>query len=228
MKSYPKTIDNAWDVLYRDYPEVYDAFSSFPYEPPWIDVVERVFPLAGKVVADIGSGTGKSSFELAEHAARVVGVEPEAAMRAVAEEALSERQLTNVTFTVGSAGTIPLADESVDVVTAVTARIDVAEALRVLKPGGLVLCLDIAPDWYGGELNEVINEPTPDITERSRELREEWGFSYLDFDSVQEYGSMTNIVGTYGFIFGQKAIDHLERTGQSAIRWRFRIHHRHK
>lgn len=57
-----QTIDNAWDVLYRDYPEVFDAFSSFPYDPSWIDVVKRVFPLAGRVVADIGSGTGKSSF----------------------------------------------------------------------------------------------------------------------------------------------------------------------
>jgi ubiquinone/menaquinone biosynthesis C-methylase UbiE len=228
MKRYPKTIENAWDVLYRDYPEVYDAFSSFTHAPSWIDVVARVFPLTGKVVADIGSGTGESSFALAEHAARVVGVEPEGAMRTVAEEALSERHLTNVTFTAGSADTIPLADESVDLVTAVTAPIDVAEVLRVLKPGGLVVCLDIAPDWYGGELNEVINEPTPDITERNRELLEKWDFSYLDFDTVQEYGSTTNIVGTYGFIFGQKAIDHLERTGQTAIRWRFRIHHRHK
>jgi ubiquinone/menaquinone biosynthesis C-methylase UbiE len=228
MKRYPKTIDNAWGVLYRDYPEVYDAFSSFTHDPRWIDVVGHVFPLAGKVVADIGSGTGESSFALAEHAAYVVGVEPEAAMRAVAEEARSERQLTNVTFTVGSAGAIPLADESVDVVIAVTAPLDVAEALRVLRPGGLVLCLDIAPDWYGGELNEVINVPTPDITERNRQLLEEWGFSYLDYDAVQEYGSTTNIVGTYGFIFGQKAIDRLERTGQTAIRWRFRIHHRHK
>jgi ubiquinone/menaquinone biosynthesis C-methylase UbiE len=228
MKRYPKTIENAWDVLYRDYPEVYDAFSSFTHDPPWIAMVQRVIPLAGKVVADIGSGTGESSFALAEHAARVVGFEPEAAMRAVADEALAERQLTNVTFTAGSAAAIPLADESVDVVTAVTAPLDVAEALRVLKPGGLVLCLDIAPDWYGGELNEVINEPTPDLTERNRELLKEWGFSYLDFDAVQEYGSTANIVGTYGFIFGQKAIDHLERTEQTAIRWRFRIHHRHK
>jgi hypothetical protein len=33
VKEYPETIDNAWDVLYREYPEIYDAFSSFPYRP---------------------------------------------------------------------------------------------------------------------------------------------------------------------------------------------------
>lgn len=228
MKSYPKTIENAWDVLYRDYPEVYDAFSSYTHDPPWIGMVQQVIPLAGKVVADIGAGTGESSFAIAEHAARVIGVEPEAAMRAVAEEALGARQLSNVTFVDGSASAIPLSDESVDVAIAVTAPLDVAEALRVLAPGGLVLCLDIAPRWYGGELNEVINHPTPDLTARDRELIEEWGFAYLDCDAVQEFGSTASIVSTYGFIFGQKAIDHLERTGQTAIRFRFRIHHRQK
>src|SRR4051794_32578328 len=130
MKSYLKTIENAWDVLYRDYPEVYDAFSSYTHDPPWIDMVQQVIPLAGKVVADIGAGTGESSFAIAEHAARVIGVEPEAAMRAVAEEALGARQLSNVTFVDGSAGAIPLADESVDVAIAVTAPLDVAEAFR--------------------------------------------------------------------------------------------------
>lgn len=228
MKRYPKTIENAWDVLYRDYPEVYDAFSSYTHDPPWIDMVQLVIPLAGKVVADIGAGTGESSFAIAEHAARVIGVEPEAAMRAVAEEALGARQLSNVTFVDGSADAIPLANESIDVVVAVTSPLDVAEALRVLRPGGLALRLDIAPGWYGGELNEVINHPTPDLTARDREMIEEWGFAYLDFDAVQEFGSTANIVSTYGFIFGQQVIDHLERTGQTAIRFRFRIHHQQK
>jgi hypothetical protein len=33
MKRQPETIENRWDILYRDYPEIYDAFSSFPYHP---------------------------------------------------------------------------------------------------------------------------------------------------------------------------------------------------
>ena len=32
----------------------------------------------------------------------------------------------------------------------------IPEALRMLKPGGLILRLDIASDWDGGELNQVI------------------------------------------------------------------------
>jgi ubiquinone/menaquinone biosynthesis C-methylase UbiE len=102
MTRYPATIEHRWDILYRDYPEIYDAFSSFPYDPRWVDVVNRAFPLAGKIVVDTGSGTGKSSSALAEYAARVIGVEPEAAMRTVAEHALAERRLDNVEFLEGS------------------------------------------------------------------------------------------------------------------------------
>ena len=228
MKDYPETIEHRWDVLYRDYPEVYEAFASFPYSPRWVDVVNDRFPLAGKLVVDVGCGTGKSTLALAEFAAGVVGVEPEPAMRALAERALAEHRPGNAGVVAGSAEAIPLPDESADVVTAVTVPIDVDEALRVLRPGGLILRLDIAPGWYGGELRTVVDHPTPDVAEASRFLIEERGFSYVDFDSVQEYGSTDAIVRTYGFIFGRRAIDHLRRTGKTSIRWRFRLHYRRK
>ena len=112
--------------------------------------------------------------------------------------------------------------------TAITAATNVPEALRVLKPGGLILQLDVASDWYGGELNPIINHPTPDLTARNQRLVEELGFSRLEFDSVQEYGSTENIVRTYGFIFGRNAIDHLKRTGKTSIRWTFYVQYRSK
>jgi len=157
-----------------------------------------------------------------------IGVEPEAAMRTLAEQALATRRLNNVEFLEGSAEAIPLPDESVDMATAITASTDLAEARRVLKLGGVIVRLDITPDWYGGELNDVIGEPTPEFAEGSRFLIEEWGFASTDFDLVQEYGTTDNIIRTYGFIFGRKAIAYLRRTGQTSIWWRFRLHSRAK
>lgn len=228
MKTYPETIEHRWDILYRDYPEVYDAFSSFAHNPQPFDYVNLVFPLAGKVVIDVGSGNGKSTFALARYAAHVFGVEPEAAMRAVAEQRHTELGLTNVSFVAGEASALPYADESVDVVTGFTAPMDLPETLRVLKPGGLFIRLEIAPDWYGGELTTIINHPTPELTRISQQLIEEWGCSYLDFDAIQEYGSTENIVRTYGFIFGRNAIDYLKQSGKTSIRWRLRMHYRSK
>jgi hypothetical protein len=57
-------------------------------------------------------------------------------------------------------------------------------------------------------------------------LTEELGCSWFDVDSVQRYGSVDNLAETYGFIFGRRAIQHVLRTEQTSIRWRFRVHHR--
>src|SRR6476620_9829627 len=107
MNRYPETIDHRWDVLYRDYPEVYEEFASFPYEPVWIDLVKEKFLLVGKVVADVGSGSGRSTFALAQYTERVIGIEPETAMRALAEQENAERGLRNVEFRDGDATSLP-------------------------------------------------------------------------------------------------------------------------
>ena len=220
------TIENRWDILYRDYPEVYDRFGSFPYEPDPVDyLIERLQP-SGTVV-DIGSGTGRSTFKLAQRAARVIGVEPERAMRAVAERKARERGIANVEFLAASKEAIPLPDGSVDAVVAVCGGEDVPEAQRITRPGGLIASLGIAPDRYGGELVSVIGEPTPELELGSRRLIEQ-GFSFEDFESVQDYGSTENILETYGFIFGSRAIAYLRRSGQTRIRWMFRLHSRHR
>lgn len=51
------------------------------------------------------------------------------------------------------------------------------------------------------------------------------GFSYEDFETIQEYSTVENIVATYGFIFGYKAIEHLKATGKTSIRWTIRMHY---
>lgn len=228
VKRYPETIDNAWDVLYRDYPDVYEAFASFPYHPPVTAILQSEFNLAGKVVLDVGAGTGQSARGLARSAARVIGVEPEAAMRAIGMATIREHGPRNVEFVAGTADALPVADASVDVVTAVTAPFDLDEALRVLRAPGLLISVEIAPGWYGGELSAIINHPTPELADADQRLTRELGFAYRDVENVQDYGTTDNILRTYGFIFGPNAIAHLKQTRQTTIRWRWRFYSRHR
>jgi SAM-dependent methyltransferase len=220
----PLTIENRWDVLYRDYPEVYEAFGACPYLPDPVDVVATRFELHGTVV-DIGSGTGRSTLRLAAHAARVVGVEPEAAMRQVAERRAQEEGVDNVAFLAATKESIPLPDASVDAVVSVFGGVDPPEAVRIARPGAPIVVVGIPPGRYGGELVDVIAQPTPELEDDHRVLVEA-GFAFEDFESVQEYGSTDRIVETYGFIFGRRAVEHLRRTCQTSIRWTFRLHHR--
>jgi len=235
MNPKPLSIENRWDLLYRDFPDVYDEFAAVPKDPEPLQVLMDRFDVRGKLVADIGSGSGRSTFTLAGAAERVIGVELEEAMRELAEAERARLGLAHVEFVRGDALDIPLPDSSVDIVTGITLPIYpvegyrqfVREARRIAIAGGWIVMIDIAPGWYGGELASVIQAEEEVETRQSEILVHECDFSYEDFETSQEYGSLDKIVRTYGFIFGRKAIDYLTRHGKTNIKWRFRIHYQH-
>jgi len=119
-----------------------DAYVRFRpgYPAELLDLLSRECGLGpSTVVADLGSGTGILTRLLLSSGARVLGVEPNAAMRAAAEEAfVDEPRFTSVD---GCAEATGLEPGSVDGVAAGQAFhwFDVArtrdELLRVLRPG---------------------------------------------------------------------------------------------
>ncbi len=97
---------------------------------------------AGRVVADVGSGTGILTALLLERGATVYAVEPNAAMRAAAEAWLGDRPgFVSLDATAEATG---LPDAGVDLITAGQAfhwfepEATRAEFRRVLRPGGSV------------------------------------------------------------------------------------------
>lgn len=111
-----------------------DAYARYRPDYPPAAISEIVS--GGEVVVDVGAGTGISSRAMAMRGARVIALEPNAAMRAAAEPH------PLVAFADGTAESIPLPDASADVVTAFQAfhwfRPDLAlpEFSRVLRPDG--------------------------------------------------------------------------------------------
>jgi len=236
-----ETVENRWDILYRDYPEVYDEFASIGGDTSINDFIFATFDFTDRLVVDVGSGTGQSTFAIAQHAKHVIGIELEESMRSVALEQAEQLGLKNVEFRSGSGEAIPLPDNSCDIVTGFTLAIHppegfrqfAKEALRILRPGGSVISVGITPFWYGGDLAEIILGPSR-VTETDTEgvvdriLVQEFGFEYKDIDSIQEYGSLDRIIRTYGFIFGKKAIDYLQEHNKTTIHWKNRIHFKMK
>ncbi len=106
----------------------------------------------------------------------------------------------------------------------------IAESSRVVRSEGMILVVDIAPGWYGGELAHIIGDEDADVGAWAKHSAfvDDAGFSCKDLDQIQDYGSLENIVGTYGFIFGKKAIEHLCARNKTKIKWRFRMFYKRK
>ncbi|MEP7147939.1 MAG: class I SAM-dependent methyltransferase, partial [Acidobacteriota bacterium] len=113
------------------------------YPPEALDLFRSEMGLTeGSLVADIGSGTGLSAKPFLENGNTVYGVEPNAAMRAAAEEYLSE--FSNFISHDGAAEKTNLDDSSMDLVIAAQAfhwfdpEITRTEFQRILKPDGYI------------------------------------------------------------------------------------------
>jgi SAM-dependent methyltransferase len=232
----PKSLRGRWDILYRDYPEVYEEFESISRVPDLVDVLAARFALEGKTVVDVGSGTGISTFKLARYAALVIGIEIEEAMVAIAREKASARGVENVGFQLGDAEHIPFGNDSLDAAFAMylaggDVRTVALEMERVVRPGGLVLRADVAPGWYGGHLNPVITGQPRDETAApgSRDdVLARLGYEAMDVYMDQDYGvdkehpAVERAVRTYGFIHSERAIDYIRKHRVTTIRWKVR------
>src|SRR3989344_2064358 len=231
-----ETIENKWDLLYRDYPEIYDEFASISKKPDVVAIIKKMFDFKDKVIADIGSGSGKSTFPLAKAAKFVIGIEPEYSMRRLAVKYARSVKIKNVEFKKGFAENIPLKIGSVDFVIGITIasfhdpeniKRFVRESSRVAKKGGFIITVNIAPGWYGGELAPVIlgrsRKTLVDTEGVADKTFTGLGFKHKDFYQMQDYGTVTKAVRTYGFIFGKKVIGFIKKNKVTKIKWKSRI-----
>lgn len=115
------------------------------------------------VVGDLGAGTGAVSAALALFVRRVIAVDGSAAMLAAARRRLEP--FHNVEVRRGELEALPIADDELDaaVLTLVLSYLSqperaLAEASRVLKPGGRLLIVDLLPhdrEQYRQQLGHV-------------------------------------------------------------------------
>lgn len=115
-------------------------------------------------VADLGCGEGYLTLEAAAWARRVVAVDRSADVLRKARALARKRRVANVVWKRGDIERVPLPDASVDLALLSQALHHaqdpgraVAEAARVLKPGGTVLVLDLRPhdqDWVKDRLGD--------------------------------------------------------------------------
>lgn len=138
-------IQHRFGVVAKDY--VSSAVHAQGPDLLWL--VEAAALTGTEVVVDLATGAGHAAYALAPFAREVIAIDFTVPMLEAAEKRAQELHIANIRFVEGDAHSLPLADQSVDVLACRLAAhhfIDIIQAVRewarVLKPGGKLLLID--------------------------------------------------------------------------------------
>jgi SAM-dependent methyltransferase len=123
--------------------------------------LERILPISGRRIADVGTGIGHYPMLLARRTGRTYGIEADETLREAARRRVADAHQPNIRIVAGEPERLPLRDGAVDIV--LSGMIDpddaslpaVAEALRVLRPDGRLVVIG----YYGRDDLASLLEP---------------------------------------------------------------------
>ena len=161
-------------IVYNKSPELYDGLEFHNWD---FTEVTSITTLDGKVVVDVGAGTGRVALEAAETADKVYAIEPVQRLRRFVQDKAARRGQHNVHVLDGFGHDIPLPDDLTDVVITSHAlgwrlEEELAEFERVAKPGGyLIHCPGTA---------ETLSNRSED-QQHERLVSPHWGYQYARY-----------------------------------------------
>ncbi len=143
-------------------PELHARFGEiFDPERKVLAALERIVPLFGKRIADVGTGIGHYPMLLARRTGRTYGIEADPALLAAARSRAEAAHQPNLRIVSGTPEQLPLRDGAVDIVLSGMIEPDdaslpaIAEAMRVLRPGGRLVVIG----YYGRDQVAGLLEP---------------------------------------------------------------------
>jgi SAM-dependent methyltransferase len=156
------------------------------------DVLSELAPLAGRVALDVGCGEGRFTRLMAGAGARVTGIEPGPQQ---IRRALAQPRVAGETYVEVGAEALPTDSGSVDLVVffnslhhVPVAGIDraLAEAARVLRPGGQLYIAEPLAEGPQFDLSQPVNDET-DVRRKAFEAIGRAGAHGLEARSETRY-----------------------------------------
>ena len=150
------------DTMYGKYSELYDRWCEcYDVNQNEITIINSHVSLNDKVVLDIGCGTGRLSFKLANVAKHVYGIDIDTESKRIFERKMKENVISNMEVIAADVTSVDFPDESLDVVIfswsfyslpKPAIPIIILKTLKWLKSQGKILILQ--PD--SGQFEEVM------------------------------------------------------------------------
>ncbi len=145
-------------IIYNKCPERFDAQAPIKWG---ISEINSITSLEGKVVADVGAGSGRIAFLVAPFVQIVYAVEPIASFRSYMKEKAAEKRVDNMFIMDGTLDSIPLPDRSLDVLITSNAigwnlNEELKEIERVIKPGGHAIHLMQSNEQDENPFHEIL------------------------------------------------------------------------
>ncbi len=220
-----------WAETYQDAPRIFGEFTRAqdPEGHAWRRLRALVQPTDRRVL-EVGSGTGRATWELAPGSRLYVAVEPRASLLAVANRERGER-----TGPLRARGEhLPFPARSFDVAVATWVLADLrpdrrervlAELSRVLRPdrGGAWLL----ENHWSGELQELRGRAGDEKDAEVRPLLREHGFALVEVVPTElRFSTPAEAERVLGHILGERARAELRRRPRARLGMNLAILHR--
>lgn len=197
--------------------------------------LERITPLSGKRLADVGTGIGHFPMLLARRTGRTYGIEWDPVLIAEARRRASASHQPNLRIVEGEPTALPLRDGVVDVVLTSGIEPDdaslpaVEEAMRVLRPGGRLIVIG----YYGRD--DVAGLLEPEVVSHARDAtrrRTGWwvrhGFKIKVVHSRIDLGDAATAHELLPRLYGDRGRTFLMRPHRSSLRLNLGLYHRER
>jgi SAM-dependent methyltransferase len=194
--------------------------------------LERITPISGKRIADVGTGIGHYPMLLARRTGRTYGIESDPALVAEARSRTGAMHQPNIRIVEGEPTSIPLRDGVVDIV--LTSRIDpddrslpaISEALRILRPGGRLIVIG----YYGRDDVAALLEPevvahVMDATQRRTGWWLRRGFKIKVVHARIELGDPETAHELLPRLYGDRGRAYLMSPHRSSLRLNLGLYH---
>jgi SAM-dependent methyltransferase len=198
-----------------------------------LGALERIIPLSGKRIADVGTGIGHYPMLLARRTGRTYGVESDPALLAEARRRAAGSHQPNIRIVEGAPTSLPLRDGAVDVVLTSLIEPDdasppvVREAVRVLRPGGRLVVIG----YYGRDDVGALLEP--EVVAHAREAtqrRTGWwlrhGFKIKVVHARLDLGDPATALELLTRLYGDRGRAFLMGPHRSSLKLNLGLYHR--